>query len=90
MSQIRDGRCPAIAAILAETGSFNGYLFRIDGSTPVITAADLGGETNTPEGAVSLDFTDQSVSINVAGLSVDVGSRIVVQLELAEAESEGE
>jgi hypothetical protein len=69
-------------AILAETGSFNGYLFQLGGTAPLIRGAALGSATNTPEGAVDVSFTEQSVSINVAGLSVDDGSRIVVDLDL--------
>jgi hypothetical protein len=69
-------------AILAETGSFNGYLFQINGAGPVIRGAELGSDTNTPDGAVNATFTEQSVSVNVAGLSVDVGSRIVIRLDL--------
>lgn len=69
-------------AFFAEAGSFNGYLFQLSGESPVILGAELDAATNTPEGAVNLSFTEQSLSVNVSGLSVDVGSRIGIVLDL--------
>lgn len=75
--------------IQAETGSFNGYLFRLNAERPFILDTWLDVETNTPEEAVTLSSTEQSLSVNVAGLSVDAGSRIAIRLELGNEPSSG-
>jgi hypothetical protein len=67
----------------ASSAEFNGYVFNFSGNNiPKITGASLGvGSTFSPT-QVGINFDEDSVFINVANLSINPDSQIVVDLQV--------
>jgi hypothetical protein len=67
----------------ASSADFNGYVFNFSGNNiPKITGASLGAGSTFSPTQVGLSFDEDSVFVNVANLSINPDSQIVVDLQV--------
>jgi Bacterial pre-peptidase C-terminal domain len=67
----------------ASSADFNGYVFDFSGNNiPTITGAFLGAGSSFSPTQVGLSFDSDSVFVNVAGLSINPDSQIVIDLQV--------
>jgi hypothetical protein len=67
----------------ASTAAFNGYVFDFSGNNiPTITGVSLGAGSSFSPTQVGLNFDSDSVFVNVAGLSINPDSQIVIDLQV--------
>jgi len=65
---------------IAETATFNGYVFDFAAGSPTITGATVDPSTTFAPGSLQLGFSAHEVTINVEGLTVTPTSSFLVDL----------